>query len=162
MSGGSPDGVASSVVLPAKHPSVTAEFTLLYDRECPFCRLEVEWLQRRDRHGRLGAIDIAAPDFDAAQFGLDRSRVHARLHGVRADGTVVEGMAAIRAAWSAAGLGWVMAPTGWPVLRWFADLGYLLFARYRVPLGRLFGRRCDNGSCAIDASRPGHKTNAAP
>jgi predicted DCC family thiol-disulfide oxidoreductase YuxK len=125
------------------------EFTLLYDSECPFCKLEVEWLQRRDRAGRLGAIDIAADEFDAAEFGLSADDVHARLHGVRADGTVVEGMAAIRAAWSAAGLGWVMAPTAWPVLRWFADLGYVAFARYRVPLGRLFGRRCDGGQCAV-------------
>lgn len=128
---------------------VAAEFTLLYDSECPFCRLEVEWLRRRDQHGRLGAIDIAADGFDPAQFGLDRKRVHARLHGVRADGTVIEGMPAIRAAWAAAGLGWVMAPTGWPVLRWFADLGYLVFARYRVPLGRLFGRRCDDDKCSV-------------
>lgn len=144
------------------------EFTLLYDRECPFCRLEVEWLLRRDRTGRLAAIDIAAPEFDAGRFGLTRERVHARLHGVRADGTVVEGMGAIRAAWRAAGVGWVMAPTGWPVLRWFADLGYLLFARYRVPLGRLFGRGCADGACAVPGARPDQKkpdicaTNAMP
>jgi predicted DCC family thiol-disulfide oxidoreductase YuxK len=124
------------------------EFTLLYDSECPFCKLEVDWLQRRDRRGRLGAVDIAAEGFDAAEFGLSVEAVHARLHGVRADGTVVEGMGAIREAWAAAGLGWAMAPTGWPVLRWFADLGYVVFARYRVPLGRLFGRRCDAGACA--------------
>lgn len=129
--------------------TMATEFTLLYDRECPFCRLEVEWLLRRDRRGRLGAVDISAVGFDAARYGLDRERVHARLHGVRSDGTVVEGMAAIRAAWRAAGLGWVMAPTGWPVLRWFADLGYLVFARYRVPLGRVFGRRCVDGSCGV-------------
>jgi predicted DCC family thiol-disulfide oxidoreductase YuxK len=128
---------------------MTAEFTLLYDSECPFCKLEVEWLQRRDGRGRLGAIDIAQEDFDAAHFGLSQEAVHARLHGVRPDGTVIEGMAAIRAAWSAAGLGWVMAPTAWPVLRWFADLGYVVFARYRIPLGRLFGRRCDDGKCAV-------------
>ena len=36
-------------------------FTLLFDSECPFCKLEVEWLQRRDRNGLLRAIDIAAP-----------------------------------------------------------------------------------------------------
>lgn len=124
------------------------EFTLLYDSECPFCKLEVDWLRRRDRRGRLGAVDIAAEGFDPAEFGLSAEAVHARLHGVRADGTVVEGMGAIREAWSAAGLGWAMAPTGWPVLRWFADLGYVVFARYRVPLGRLFGRRCDAGACA--------------
>jgi len=125
------------------------EFTLLYDSECPFCKLEVEWLQRRDRRGGLGAIDIAADGFDPRQFGLCVADVHARLHGVRADGTVVEGMAAIREAWAAAGVGWVMAPTGWPVVRWVADLGYRVFARYRVPLGRLFGRRCDTGRCGV-------------
>ena len=75
-------------------------------------------MQRRDRHGRLRAIDIAAPGFDPAVFGLTRDRVHARLHGVDASGAVIEGMAAIRAAWRVAGVGWVMAPTGWPVLRW--------------------------------------------
>jgi predicted DCC family thiol-disulfide oxidoreductase YuxK len=138
-----------------RHPGVeqaamaAAPFTLLFDSACPFCKLEVDWLRRRDRHGRLGAIDIAAPDFDPSRYGLTKARVHARLHGITADGTVIEGMAAIRAAWRAAGVGWVMAPTGWPVLRWFADLGYLLFARYRVPLGRLFGRRCDGGSCSL-------------
>lgn len=126
------------------------EFTLLYDRQCPFCRLEVEWLQRRDRRGRLGAIDISAAGFDPARFGLTLTAVHRRLHGVLANGTVIEGMPAIRAAWRAAGLGWVMAPTGWPVLRWFADLGYVVFARYRVPLGRLFGRRkCDTEQCSL-------------
>jgi predicted DCC family thiol-disulfide oxidoreductase YuxK len=124
-------------------------FTLLFDSECPFCKLEVEWLQRRDRRGLLHAIDIAAADFDAGRFGLTKERVHARLHGITADGTVIEGMPAIRAAWRAAGLGWVMAPTGWPVLRWLCDLGYLVFARYRVPLGRLFGRKCAGGSCAV-------------
>jgi len=127
---------------------MTAEFTLLYDSKCPFCKLEVEWLQKRDGKGRLGAIDIAAEGFDAAHFGLSNELVHARLHGVQADGTVLEGMPAIRAAWRAAGLGWVMAPTGWPVLRWFADLGYIVFARYRVPLGRLFGRRCNEDACS--------------
>jgi len=145
-------------VLPVLHPrrcggevhTVTPRpFTLLFDSECPFCKLEVEWLQRRDRNGLLRAIDIAAPGFDAAAYGLTKERVHARLHGVDDGGKLVEGMAAIRAAWRAAGVGWGMAWTGWPVLRWICDLGYLVFARYRVPLGRLFGRRCDSGSCSV-------------
>jgi predicted DCC family thiol-disulfide oxidoreductase YuxK len=129
-------------------PVMTAEFTLLYDSQCPFCKMEVEWLQRRDVKGRLGAIDIAAEGFEASKYGLTEERVHARLHGIEADGTVIEGMPAIRAAWRAAGIGWVMAPTSWPVLRWFADFGYVVFARYRVPLGRLFGRRCAE-NCAV-------------
>lgn len=129
-------------------PVAREPFTLLFDGQCPFCRAEVRWLQRRDRRGLLRAEDIAAPGFEPGRYGLTRERIHARLHGVHADGTVVEGMPAIRAAWHAAGLGWVMAPTGWPLLRHVFDLGYVVFARYRVPLGRLFGRRRCDDACA--------------
>lgn len=120
--------------------------TLLYDGHCPFCRAEVEWLLRRDRGSVLAVEDIAAEGFDASRYGLDPAAVNRRLHGITAAGEVVEGMAAVRAAYRAVGLGFLMAPTGWPVLRWVFDLAYFVFARYRVPLGRLFGRR----SCAQD------------
>ena len=133
-------------------PAMAAPFTLLYDSLCPICRREVAWLQRRDRHHRLATIDIAAPGFDAAALGLTAEGVVARLHGIDAAGKVVEGMAAMRGAWRAVGLGWLIAPTGWPVLRWLFDGAYLVFARYRVPLGRLFGRRqqatCDSDRCS--------------
>jgi predicted DCC family thiol-disulfide oxidoreductase YuxK len=127
-----------------------ATFTLLFDGECPMCRREVEWLLRRNAAKCFAAVDIAAPGFDPAVWGVDGAAVHRWLHGVRGDGTVVTGMAAVREAWQAVGLGWVMAPTGWPVLRWFADLGYRAFARWRVPLGNLMGRKaCTTGRCAV-------------
>ncbi len=131
--------------------TMAGTFTLLYDSLCPICRREVHWLKRRDRDGRLSTIDIAAPGFDPAPLGLSAERVVARLHGIQADGTVVEGMAAMRGAWRAVGLGWLIAPTGWPLLRYLYDGLYVVFARYRVPLGRLFGRRaasCDTDRCA--------------
>lgn len=131
-------------------PTMAGTFTLLYDSLCPICRREVDWLKRRDRNGRLATIDIAAPGFDPAPLGLSAERVVARLHGIDADGRVVEGMAAMRGAWRAVGLGWLIAPTGWPLLRWLFDGMYRVFARYRVPLGRLFGRRavsCDADRC---------------
>ncbi|MBK8097570.1 MAG: DUF393 domain-containing protein [Planctomycetes bacterium] len=130
--------------LHGEHRHMQAEFTLLYDSECPFCRREVAWLQRRSAGDRLAAIDIAAPEFDAGRFGLTLADVQARLHGITTDGRIVTGMAAIRAAWRAVGLGWVMAPTGWPLFRPLADLGYRVFARYRVRLGRWLGRRCQD------------------
>lgn len=131
-----------------------ADFTLLFDAECPFCRLEVDWLLRREgaRRGRLATIDIAAPDFDAARLGLTQEAVEAELHGLRPDGTVTTGMQSVREAYRAAGVGWMMAPTAWPILRPLCDLGYRLFARYRVPLGRLVGRSCDD-ACAIPPKR---------
>ncbi len=126
------------------------EFTLFFDSACPLCRREVAWLQRRNRAGRLCTVDIADPGFDALSHGLDPDRVHAELHGRLADGTHTVGMESMRRAWTAVGLGYLLAPTRWPVLRGLADLAYRLFARYRVPLGRLLGRRCDpEGSCSV-------------
>jgi predicted DCC family thiol-disulfide oxidoreductase YuxK len=134
------------------------EFTLLFDSDCPFCRREVEWLRRRDPAGRLRTVDIAAPDFDAADFGLTRAEVVAELCGQLPDGRLTRGMESMRRAWAAVGLGWVLAPTGWPVLRRFADLGYRVFARYRVPLGRLFGRRCAGGdACGLGSGTGGQR-----
>jgi predicted DCC family thiol-disulfide oxidoreductase YuxK len=58
-----------------------------------------------------------------------------------------------REAYAAVGLGWLVAPTGWPILRPLFDVGYRWFARNRVRLGRIFGRRCEDGRCAIPGDR---------
>lgn len=132
--------------------TMQGDYTLLYDHECPFCRLEVEWLLRR-KGDRLRAVDISAPTFDAADWGLEQEAIEAQLHGVWADGSVTVGMESVRASYTAAGVGWLMGWTRWPILRWFADLGYAIFARYRVPIGRAFGRSCDTGACDLPASQ---------
>lgn len=123
-------------------------FTILYDSECPFCRLEVNWLKRMDRRDELRAVDIAAPDFDPAPYGTSLEALMGSLHGVDAQGQMTRGMETFRQAYAAAGLGWLVAPTGWPVLRPLFDLIYRLFARHRVGLGRMFGRKCTADRCA--------------
>ena len=127
----------------------TWQFKLFYDGECPFCRREVKWLTRRDRAGNLATEDIAALGFDPALYGLTRDDVARVLHGVKADGTVLRGMDAVREAYRAVGLGWLAAPTRLPVVRTISDCLYGLFARNRLILGRLAGRACSHGSCAV-------------
>lgn len=124
------------------------QFKILYDSECPFCRLEVNWLKRIDRRGNLLAEDIAAPDFNAAKYGTTLDALMGSMHGVTADGRMTDGMETFRRAYKAAGIGWVVSPTGWPVLRPLFDRLYWLFARHRVRLGRLFGRSCEGDRCA--------------
>ncbi len=130
----------------------TQRLTLLYDGACPFCLREVAWLRRRDRRGLLAFADIAAPDFDETQYGVSGREVQARIHAVLADGTVLEGMPVFREAYARIGLGWLIAPTGWPILRPIFDGMYRLFAANRVRLGRLFGRgdACEGDACRID------------
>jgi len=124
------------------------QFKLLYDGECPMCRREANWLRRRSRDGRLVFEDISAPDFDASRYCLTNAQVMGVMHGVFPDGRVVTKVEAFRQAYRLVGLGWVLAPTRWPVFRNLADWGYEWFARNRVAIGRWFGaKRCDSDRC---------------
>jgi predicted DCC family thiol-disulfide oxidoreductase YuxK len=124
-------------------------FKMLYDGECPFCRLEARWFARLNRSGGLALEDIAAPRFDPAAYGVTLGELMGSLHGVHPDGRLTRGMETFRQAYRAVGFGWLAAPTGWPVLRWGFDGAYWVFARYRVRLGRVFRRGCESGRCAM-------------
>jgi predicted DCC family thiol-disulfide oxidoreductase YuxK len=122
-------------------------FKLLYDGECPLCRREARFLQKRNRHGRLAFADIAAPDFDAAIYHTTRAELMGVIHGVFPDGRIVQKMEVFREAYRAIGLGWLLAPTGWPGLRWLTDRGYEWFARHRLGIGKMFGRHQSAADC---------------
>ncbi len=121
---------------------------LLYDGACPICRREMDWLRRRNLRGNLDFEDISDPGFDPSRYGLTHEQVTRVMHAVLPDGRVARGLEAIRQAYRAIGLGWLVAPTGWPVLRQVADVFYLTFARLRMPVGHIFGRHCEPGACA--------------
>lgn len=129
---------------------MASEIRVLFDGDCPLCRREVAWLLRRDGgRGVIEAEDIAAPGFDPGRYGLDFASVMGRIHGVLPDGRVVEGVEVFRRLYGAVGLGWLVAPTRWPVLRPLADAAYRWFARNRL---RLTGRTealCNAGRCEL-------------
>jgi predicted DCC family thiol-disulfide oxidoreductase YuxK len=135
------------------HP-VPCEITVLFDGDCPLCAREVAMLRRLDRgRGRIGFEDIAAPDFDATRSGRSHGELMARIHALLPDGTVVEGVEVVRRAYAAVGLGWLLAPTRWPLLRPLAEAGYRWFARNRLRLtGR--GEACTVERCAPGATLP--------
>ena len=115
--------------------------------------MEARWLQRRDKNNQLCFEDISQPDFDASRYGLTQTQVMGAMHGILPDGRIITKVEVFRLAYQVVGLGWLLAPTGWPLLCTIANWGYELFARYRVPLGRLFGgQQCKIGTCAIKPS----------
>jgi predicted DCC family thiol-disulfide oxidoreductase YuxK len=131
-----------------------AEFRILFDGDCPLCRREISMLERIDGgRGRLDFEDISERSFDASRYGLEARAVHERIHGVLPDGRVVEGVEVFRRAYAAIGLGWLVAPTRWPVLRPVFDAAYRWFARNRL---RLTGRRleCDGDTCRTVPRHP--------
>jgi predicted DCC family thiol-disulfide oxidoreductase YuxK len=129
---------------PAGGPSANGRCMLLFDGACPFCSREAALLRRADAAGRIRFVDIAAPGFDPAAYGLTRAGVEAQLHFFDEAGRLCRAMDAVRGAYRAAGLGRRMAWTGAPLLRPLFDWFYLVFARNRVRWGggwRRFSRR---------------------
>jgi predicted DCC family thiol-disulfide oxidoreductase YuxK len=111
--------------------------TLLYDAGCPVCSLEMDHLRERNHAGALRFVDIAAPGFDPAPYGVTLAALNAEIHGVRPDGSLIRGVPVLRLAYTAAGLGWVVRPTGWAPLQPMFDALYCVFARNRQPISRV-------------------------
>lgn len=132
----------------------TLLFTIFIDGECPLCRREADLLRRLDQgRGRLVIDDLAAPGFDAGALGVTHEALMATIHGRTADGRVVTGMEVFRRAYAAVGWGWLLAPTGWPVLRPVFDALYRWFARNRLRFTRR-ADACASGRCGLRAQSP--------
>lgn len=105
-------------------------------------------MSKHDKKGYLAFEDISSPDFDPHCYGLTREEVMGVIHGVCSDGRIIKKVEVFIEAYRLLGLGWLVAPLSWPLIHNIADVAYELFARYRVPLGNLFGRRsCLDQSC---------------
>lgn len=126
----------------------TQDFRIYFDGLCPLCRHEAALLRRLDRgRGRLLLIDFTEPSFDPAQVGVSPEALMGSIHAHLPDGRLVTGMEVFRLAYGTLGLGWLWAPTGWPVLKIAFDYLYRVFARFRPRLSR--ARRCPRDRCAI-------------
>jgi predicted DCC family thiol-disulfide oxidoreductase YuxK len=102
-------------------------------------------LRRLDHgRGRIAFIGSSSSGFDGARHGPDAAALMERIHGILPDGRVISGMEVFRRAYGAAGLGWLLAPTGRPILRPLFDAFYRWLARNRM---RMTGRACTISMC---------------
>ena len=135
---------------------MSPQLTLLYDGGCPLCVREVSFLRRRDQRlhpqaPRLAFVDIDAADYDPAAYGgISYRQAMGRIHALKPDGEILRDVAVFRAAYRLLGLGWLYAPSAWPVLATLADVLYGLWARWRLPLT---GRPSLEALCACRAGR---------
>jgi predicted DCC family thiol-disulfide oxidoreductase YuxK len=121
---------------------------MFYDGDCPLCIRETRLLQRMDRHQRLRFTNIAAPDFDASSLQKTQDELMAEMHGRLPDGSWVTGVEVFRRLYSAVGFGPAVWLTRLPIIKQALDLGYFVFAKYRL---RLTGRCREN--CSIGPSK---------
>jgi predicted DCC family thiol-disulfide oxidoreductase YuxK len=113
------------------------EFPLkvFYDGSCSACALQIEEYGRKDREGRLVLIDISAPGFNPAMYGLTLAELMHQMHAIDRAGNIYRGTEALWALWQAFPsltlqrlLGGFIVLPGVSLL---ARLGYWCFARIR-------------------------------
>ena len=126
---------------------------VFFDGECPLCLREIRLLAALDaRRRRIRFTDIAAPGFDAAEWGTTQSHLMAEIAGRLPDGSWVRGVEVFRRLYTAIGLGPLVALTRLPGVRHALDAAYRVFARNRL---RWTGR-CTPEACALDGAAHRH------
>lgn len=117
--------------------------TVLYDGGCPLCLREVKLLGRKDqeRHGKrlkLAFVDIDRAEYNPDSYsGISYREAMGRIHAIDASGAVLRDVEVFRRAYGLVGLGWLYAPTQWPLLHPIINLAYGIWAGLRL---RLTGR----------------------
>jgi len=114
---------------------------ILYDGACPLCGTEMNFLKKKDKAGVIVLEDISKSDFDPSFYGKTTEELNRFIHAQLADGSIISGMEVFRKAYTAVGLGYLLWPTRLPVIKQLSDLGYYIFAKYRISISRFFGRK---------------------
>eukprot|EP00274_Cyanoptyche_gloeocystis_P000073 CAMPEP_0196656536 /NCGR_PEP_ID=MMETSP1086-20130531/17625_1 /TAXON_ID=77921 /ORGANISM="Cyanoptyche gloeocystis , Strain SAG4.97" /LENGTH=233 /DNA_ID=CAMNT_0041989313 /DNA_START=84 /DNA_END=785 /DNA_ORIENTATION=- len=126
---------------------ITWHAKLLYDGDCPVCIRNVEMLQKLDRQQRVDFVDIASPFYEPEEHGgVELEEAMERMTAVLSNGRIVQNMDAIRAIYRAMGLGWLVAPTGWPILRTAFDQLYDFVSSNRYTL---LGQKMCDAACSL-------------
>ena len=123
--------------------------TVFYDGRCPLCSAEMNQLSQYDKEGKLRLIDINAENFATQYPHIDKVQADRILHGQYANGDMVFGLDVTQQAWALVGKNRWLKLLRLPVIRWFADLGYLVFARYRSQISYALtgSSQCDDSAC---------------
>ena len=116
----------------------TMILTIFYDSSCPLCSAEVNQLKAYDNDKQLSFENINTMDFIQRYPYIDQIEANKLLHGQLSNGKMIYGLDVTCLAWKTVGKHRWLAVLRWPVLRWFADLGYRFFARYRNNISTLF------------------------
>lgn len=116
---------------------MTTRLTLFYDGYCPLCVAEMNKLKQYDSNAWLDFVDIQSPLFGESYPDMNWQQLNDRIHGMLPDGRLLSGLDVTYLAWKLVGKGWVYAPLRWPVLAWFADAAYGVFAKHRYRISFL-------------------------
>jgi len=120
------------------------QVNVIYDSKCSVCKLEIDWLSRRDQRinncsPKLKMTDLESDNYnpsDPANGNVSYREGLAAIHAVTNDGKVLKGVEVFALAYQQVGLGWLFAITKWPVFEPLVQVMYEIFAKYRTNVTR--------------------------
>ena len=118
-----------------------------YDAECPLCVRAVQLRMQGKHADHVQPLSVQDHEHLLLEHGITPQQAMRDLYAIRNDGTVLNGMPALRLIYSET-LAWVR----WsrlPILRELSDWGYPLIARnrYKIPRWLLRQADCESGVC---------------
>ena len=114
-----------------------AKLTLLFDGGCPLCLREVNFLDSRNTLKNISFVDINSPDYQPDLYsGISYREAMGRIHAINDSGEILKDVTVFREAYRIIGLGWIYAPTNWPILGSLIDQFYKVWAKWRLPITR--------------------------
>ena len=135
----------------------TYPLQIFFDGSCTVCAAEMAVYQRKEHGGRLQFVDISAPEFNPAPYGITLQAFMYEMHAIDRDNHLYRGVDAFRAIWQAFGastryglLGVLVALPGVHLL---ARLAYWSFARSRKFLPKS-NPGCRDGTCGLGSDKP--------
>lgn len=121
---------------PSSITSTSWKIKLLYDGECPLCLREVNFLQKRDAgRGLIAFVNISDINYRPEDHGgISFEAAMGRIHGLLPDGTIIQNLEVFYQIYQLLGLGWIYAPTRWPLIGPVMNTLYQIWADWRLKL----------------------------
>ena len=126
---------------------------IFYDGNCPLCSAEMQQLKHADVNNEIVLEDLNAYDFSDRFAYIDKDKALKILHAQQPSGEIIYAFDVTYHAWKIVGKHRWLKIFRLPIIRTFADWGYLFFAKYRHPISRFLmpNTKCSNGRCSIKA-----------
>lgn len=124
--------------------------TIFYDGHCPLCAAEMKTLQSLDTQNKLRLENIHDENFQHNYPYIDPIEADRLLHGQLDNGQIIKGLDVTCLAWKLVEKHKWMQILRWPFIRFFADIGYRFFARYRHQISSFVTGKPRCASCQKD------------
>lgn len=114
------------------------ELTVFYDAECPLCVSEINYLQANNHSNKVAFVDLNDEAFHHQYPQINPIRAQQVIHGQLPWGQIITGLDVTCMAWRLVGKGKFISILRWPIISFFADIGYRFFAANRHLISRYY------------------------